>query len=389
MADSASDAAAYLAEIVAAYSTVITVVTCNIAAAVLVFYDYALTFDQEVRIIWRAARFSSPALLFYVVRYAAFFSSILIVLDVTEWAGQNDLVQVSFAPPTSFQTLMTPRTECSCAFLIRLEMALSALLFLSAATFSALRAYAVCNRNRWALLATLALGLVYPAISIYTFTQSTAGVGSQIAKLMLYHRLMLGARTCTVVADLSVLGLTLLNTWSLRGNGSALGVKTTFSQTLMRSGTVYFLVISVVNIIGLALGKNEEVFPFRIQLTSLVLTLFSSLQLIEPMSTWTAAFTAIMTYRFMLDLHEVARSSAGSAITHGELPGISQAGQQDTLVFRISGGRPSVVSRMADDVSDIYGRSAAADGEPGEPDEWDEDADSSQLHGAGTLEDSR
>ncbi|EIW55106.1 uncharacterized protein TRAVEDRAFT_51232 [Trametes versicolor FP-101664 SS1] len=91
MADSASDAAAYLADIVAAYSTVITVVTCNIAAAVLVFYDYALTFDQEVRIIWRAARFSSPALLFYVVRYAAFFSSILIVLDVTEWPGQNDL----------------------------------------------------------------------------------------------------------------------------------------------------------------------------------------------------------------------------------------------------------------------------------------------------------
>ncbi|EIW55105.1 uncharacterized protein TRAVEDRAFT_51231 [Trametes versicolor FP-101664 SS1] len=252
-------------------------------------------------------------------------------------------------------------------------MALSALLFLSAAAFSALRAYAVCNRNRWALLATLALGLVYPAISIYTFTQSTAGVSTvlftscslstTISDAYYAKRtLMLGARTCTVVADLSVLGLTLLNTWSARGNGSALGVKTTFSQTLMRSGTVYFLVISAVNIIGLGLGKNEEVFPVRIQLTSLVLTLFSSLQLIEPMSTWTAAFTAIMTYRFMLDLHEVARSSAGSAITHGELPGISQAGQQDTLVFRISGGRPSVVSRMADDVSDIYGRSAAADG---------------------------
>lgn len=96
-----------------------------------------------------------------------------------------------------------------------------------------------------------------------------------------------------------------------------------------------------------------------------------------------------MTYRFMLDLHEVARSSAGSAITQGDLPGFSQAGQQDTLVFRVSGGRTGVVSRMADDVSDIYGRSAAADGEPGEPDEWDGDANSSQLHGAGTLEDSR
>ncbi|OJT14285.1 hypothetical protein TRAPUB_9145 [Trametes pubescens] len=142
MADSTSDA--YLAEIVAGYSTVITVVTCNIAAAVLVFYDYALTFDQEVRIMWRARRLSSPALLFYVVRYAAFFSSILIVLDVTEWPGQNDLVRV----PSVFSV--------RCAFLIRLEMALSALLFLSAARESG----DADNSSQ------------------YTFTQSTAGVST-------------------------------------------------------------------------------------------------------------------------------------------------------------------------------------------------------------------
>lgn len=93
-----------------------------------------------------------------------------------------------------------------------------------------------------------------------------------------------------------------------------------------------------------------------------------------------------MTYRFMLDLHEVARSSAGSAITHGDLPGFSQAGQQDTLMFRVSGGRPSVVSRMADNVSDVYGRSTVANGELGE-DEWDEN-DASSTHGAaGSLED--
>lgn len=85
----------------------------------------------------------------------------------------------------------------------------------------------------------------------------------------------------------------------------------------------------------------------------------------------------------MLDLHEVARSAAGSAITQGDLPGISQVGQQDTLVFRVSGGRPNVVSRMADDVSDIYGRSTVANGE--HEDEWEEDAACS-MRGAGSLE---
>ncbi|EIW55107.1 uncharacterized protein TRAVEDRAFT_131395, partial [Trametes versicolor FP-101664 SS1] len=61
----------------------------------LVFYDYALTFDQEVRNIWRI-RFSSSALLFYVARYAALFTSIWIVLNGTVWSGQNNLVCSSF-----------------------------------------------------------------------------------------------------------------------------------------------------------------------------------------------------------------------------------------------------------------------------------------------------
>ncbi|OJT14287.1 hypothetical protein TRAPUB_9147 [Trametes pubescens] len=50
----------------------------------------SLNTEQQVRNIWRI-QFSSSALLFYVVRYAALFSSILIVLNGTVWSGQNNL----------------------------------------------------------------------------------------------------------------------------------------------------------------------------------------------------------------------------------------------------------------------------------------------------------
>ncbi|KAI8976603.1 hypothetical protein BD414DRAFT_422764 [Trametes punicea] len=95
--------------------------------AALIFYDYFLTLYREIRSIWWT-RFGSPSLLFYTVRYGAFLSSILIVLDVTQWSEQSNLVSHS--------------------------------------AFSGLRAYAVCNRNRWALLGTLTLSLFYPAISV-------------------------------------------------------------------------------------------------------------------------------------------------------------------------------------------------------------------------------
>ncbi|KAL1949115.1 hypothetical protein VTO73DRAFT_10921 [Trametes versicolor] len=250
----------YQAEVIAAYSTATIAAACNIAAVTLVFYDYALTFDQEVRNIWRI-RFSSSALLFYVARYAALFTSIWIVLNGTVWSGQNNL----FLP------------------------------------------------------------------------------------LNLLVRLTLVARACTVASDLLVLGLTLLNTWPLRAHGPTLGVKTTFSQTLMRNGTLSFVVISVVNIIGLGLGKDE--------------------QLIEPMSTWTAAFTAIMTYRFLLNLHEVARVTAGNVTTQGGHSVTFHAGQHDTLVFRASRGHQNGVSRIADEINGVYGGASGANGEI--EDEWD------------------
>ncbi|KAI0763066.1 hypothetical protein BD413DRAFT_720192 [Trametes elegans] len=96
-------------------------------------FDYCLTFTREVQRIWTLG-FSMSAVLFYGVRYPAVFSTLFVVLDMTQWHGISDSV-----------------------------------------LFSALRAYALCMGNPRVLVLVLVFGLVQPIISLYTFIQSYTG----------------------------------------------------------------------------------------------------------------------------------------------------------------------------------------------------------------------
>ena len=58
----------------------------------LISYDYLLTFNREVRHIWRRG-FSGAALLFYTVRYPGIAGAIIDVLDLTPFKGMSDKVR--------------------------------------------------------------------------------------------------------------------------------------------------------------------------------------------------------------------------------------------------------------------------------------------------------
>ena len=60
----------------------------------MISYDYLLTFNREVRQIWRR-RFSSAALLFYTVRYPGIASTIFVFLDLIPWKGMSDKVRAA------------------------------------------------------------------------------------------------------------------------------------------------------------------------------------------------------------------------------------------------------------------------------------------------------
>lgn len=83
-----------------------------------------------------------------------------------------------------------------------------------------------------------------------------------------------------------------------------------------------------------------------------------------------------MTYRFLLNLHEVARSTAGNVTTRGGYSVTFPVGQHDTLVFRASEGPQNVAPRVADDVSETYGGASLVNEETME-DEWNGQADRS------------
>ncbi|KAH9855385.1 hypothetical protein C2E23DRAFT_815610 [Lenzites betulinus] len=97
---------------------------------------------------------------------------------------------------------------------------------------------------------------------------------------------MIGARMSAVVADVLVLAATWSRTWSMRTEASRINFTSTFAAILTRDGTMYFVVLLIANLIGLGLSRHIE--------------------LVEPMSTWTAILTAILTSRFILDLHKAA-----------------------------------------------------------------------------------
>ncbi|OBZ67925.1 hypothetical protein A0H81_12162 [Grifola frondosa] len=282
-----------------------------VSATALFCYDYFLTLGSEVEHIWRT-KISIATLVFYAVRYSALFSTIFVILDIIP--GRDMTMEVRVFNQTTSTVFNSE--YISCTVYVRIEMGMNFVLLCGAATFSALRAYALWGRNKWVLIFTLALGLVNPAISLYqyiinipgvnTFTIESCGVVSQqpaeITEESAYIYVgYFGARASSVVADAAVLGLTWAKTFRMRAEAMECGIRTTFAAILMRDGTMYFLILLVINIAGLVMNR-----PFNGSY-------------IYAMSTWIAIITAIMMCRFMLHLHEadsnISGDSMGYAIT--------------------------------------------------------------------------
>ncbi|OJT14306.1 hypothetical protein TRAPUB_9167 [Trametes pubescens] len=59
------------------------------ALSALACFDYTLTFTREVERIWKR-EFSTPVILFYLVRYPAMVSALLLILNMTGWQGISD-----------------------------------------------------------------------------------------------------------------------------------------------------------------------------------------------------------------------------------------------------------------------------------------------------------
>ncbi|EED81207.1 predicted protein [Postia placenta Mad-698-R] len=247
-----------------------------IAATAFYCYDYCLTFSDEVRFVWKA-RPSVIAALFYVFRYTALFNTVFMILGLHAWPSwQSDR--------RSYQNPLHVEAEAK--------------RFIAAVPSSYAR--------RWRLLpfvATLLLGLINPAISIYTFIinepilitfpRLTCGLQTQEEYAQLYDKLIQGARGSSLLFDLVVL----IITWTkLRVAAMDIRSQARVSVVLIRDTTFYFSLQLIVNILGISIGS----------LTSLLI----------PMSTWIAILTSSLLSRLLFDLRKVSAEGLGVSITH-------------------------------------------------------------------------
>ncbi|EIW55134.1 uncharacterized protein TRAVEDRAFT_130387, partial [Trametes versicolor FP-101664 SS1] len=161
-------------------------------------FDYSVTLSREVEYIWKR-EFSTPTLLFYLVRYMGLITAVFAVMEVTGMLPTHD----STLPIQSTSALLRASRYAD---------------YLTYVVFAGLRAYAISGRNKWVLAIVLVLGLVNPTAYIVSLKLTTM-IAVRTISSKFYVPILAAdecavspgitlARVCAVVADIAVLVVT-------------------------------------------------------------------------------------------------------------------------------------------------------------------------------------
>ncbi|OSD05125.1 hypothetical protein PYCCODRAFT_1289967 [Trametes coccinea BRFM310] len=139
----------------------------HVSATGVLVYDALLTFDREVAQVWKGnSRWF--ILLYCTNRYAAIVNRLMVILERIKWTGQTDKRHGPHCPSevllaySSFAIELYP----SCTVISWLDTSFLIVTWLSIATFSALRVYAISGRRLWLLLTVLSFGIVLPIVDV-------------------------------------------------------------------------------------------------------------------------------------------------------------------------------------------------------------------------------
>ncbi|KZT06999.1 uncharacterized protein LAESUDRAFT_725313 [Laetiporus sulphureus 93-53] len=172
-------------------------------------------------------------------------------------------------------------------------MVFDIVLLASTAAFAALRIYAIYDRNKAVFGLVLCLGLLNPALTVYSFismnpqtkTEPDLGVTCSFVTRIpesVYDNWMISGRASSVLADFIVFVLTWVKTRPFMHNGIQNGL-----QRLMLMDTAwYFGILSIINVVSMGVGHLDTT-SFNV-----------------PFAAWTSAMTSIMLSRLMLNLRK-------------------------------------------------------------------------------------
>ncbi|KAI0729799.1 hypothetical protein C8Q72DRAFT_826435 [Fomitopsis betulina] len=219
------------------------------AATVIWCYDYVLVLDREIENVWYAA-WSLNKALYFGYRYPGLVSAVIVCLTT---------------PALSWQTVEVWNT---CGYILRLQMAMSIMISVSAAVFAAMRVYALFHKSRSLCTVVLLSGLLNPAIFVYIFTRSRPGpsgistipgcsLGLTLnitGNLRSYENWTIIARVSSLVSDSIVLVLTLMRIRAKRRDIASLSKPAhTIREVLLWNGE---LLLCILNLIGIATARQ-------------------------------------------------------------------------------------------------------------------------------------
>ncbi|TFK78614.1 hypothetical protein K466DRAFT_446181, partial [Polyporus arcularius HHB13444] len=254
---------------------------------VLFLYDTFLTFDQEVAYFWTTKRISGATLLFFANKW---ISMTVFVMSLVGFAFfHSDKVR-------SLNDCKFIVDVCSCSLFAIAGHAMGMLQFIPGAAFSALRAY-VLSRSK-------PLGIVVAALSLAPVGANLVNYGYQYSgenfppfgclatdNTTAALSLRFGLFIPLIAADIILIYIT----WTtLRGSAILTDIqkskRLTLSDVLFRGGTIYFIILFIMNVLHLAFSA-----------TAVNINLGGDISLITA---FTAPITSILISRFLLELQE-------------------------------------------------------------------------------------
>ncbi|KAH9850484.1 hypothetical protein C2E23DRAFT_887375 [Lenzites betulinus] len=274
----------------------------NYAEGAVIFHEYALTFESEVRLIWRR-KITGASIIFFLNRYIMLFQNAITIASYWPWSNPD-------------------------VFAYR-DLILNVLPYLVWNAFSTLRVYALSGRD-WRIAALVAFIMLSPFVSnVYNLPAQkpdnmpqpygcsvdnalTVAVHSKLT--LIRCTVVLGSRVPLIVGDSIVLAVTWWKTYKIKKEAELAHVQTSLVDLLLRDGTLYFGTMLLMNLLHILIN-----FIVRVSFLGDIADVM----------------TSVLVSRFIMNLRDAdtAEINAGAVGTWRANTAATSGGQGGTLVF--------------------------------------------------------
>ncbi|KAJ3542644.1 hypothetical protein NM688_g5951 [Phlebia brevispora] len=224
------------------YEGQLTLVECTYAALALIVYEHTITLPYEYKSLWQR-KWTAATLLFIANRYSLLASIAMQAMPVNAQHSHR-----CYNVPLQYFVNVVANTP-----------------LIISPLFSALRVFALLDRAYLIAGCVLVLGLVQLGItlyldhySVYQYVDdpvlgpscfSSSSLSESVLLYRKHSRLSPSGTLTTIAADIIAIATTFVKTYRHVREATSVGLDNGFGATLVQYGTLYFVILAVVNIL--------------------------------------------------------------------------------------------------------------------------------------------